>query len=103
MKIPAHPDYRDPSFGTRQLEAFLDDPNFAEHMADADKVAAIIVEATMLEKKGELGLRLPVGPDSWSFIKGKHDGELEGLEKVRELSFKTGNESILTQTSFLYE
>ncbi|RAL66790.1 hypothetical protein DID88_007573 [Monilinia fructigena] len=103
VKIPAHPAYRDPSFGTRQLEAFLENPNFAEHMADADKVAAIIVEATILERKGKLGLRLPVGPDSWTFIKGKHDAELEWLEKVRELSFKTGNESILTETEFLYE
>ncbi|KAB8299034.1 hypothetical protein EYC80_001165 [Monilinia laxa] len=103
VKIPAHPAYRDPSFGTRQLEAVLENPNFAGHMADADKVAAIIMEATILERRGELGLRLPVGPDSWTFIKSKHDAELGGLEKVRELSFKTGNESILTQTGFLYE
>lgn len=105
VKIPAHPAYSDPSFGTRQLEAFLDNPNFADHMADADKVASIIIEATKLERKGEIGLRLPVGPDSWSFIKSKYEGELAELEKekVKKLSWGTGNESILTHTEFLYE
>lgn len=72
-------------------------------MSDPDKVAQIIVEATKLERKGELGLRLPVGPDAWSFIKSKLEGELEWLGKVKDLSFKTGNESILAQTEFLYE
>ncbi|KAF7877377.1 hypothetical protein EAF04_001057 [Stromatinia cepivora] len=101
VKIPAHPAYNDPSFGTRQLEAFLDNPAFAEHMADAEVVARIIIEAARLERRGELGLRLPVGPDSWSFIKGKYEGELVGLEKVRGLSWETGNERLLEVIGFL--
>ncbi|KAF5867822.1 putative retinol dehydrogenase 8 protein [Botrytis fragariae] len=103
VKIPAHPVYADPSFGTRQLEAFLDNPSFGDYMADPDRVAQILLEATELERKGKMGLRLPVGPDSWSFIKRKHEGELEGLEKVKELSWSTGNESILKLTGFLSE
>ncbi|TGO37109.1 hypothetical protein BHYA_0106g00070 [Botrytis hyacinthi] len=103
VKIPAHPAYTDPSFGTRQLEAFLDNPTFGDYMADPDKVAQILLEATELERKGEMGLRLPVGPDSWSFIKGKYEGELGGLEKVKELSWSTGNESILNLLGFLNE
>ncbi|TGO57177.1 hypothetical protein BCON_0068g00070 [Botryotinia convoluta] len=103
VKIPAHPAYADPSFGTRQLESFLENPNFREYMADPDRVAQILLEATELERKGEMGLRLPVGPDSWSFIKGKYEGELGGLEKVKELSWSTGNENILKLTGFLSE
>ncbi|KAF7925429.1 uncharacterized protein EAE97_010510 [Botrytis byssoidea] len=103
VKIPAHPAYTDPSFGTRQLEAFLENPNFGDYVADPDRVAQILLEATELERKGEMGLRLPVGPDSWSFIKRKYEEELGGLEKVKELSWSTGNESILKLTGFLYE
>ncbi|TGO15647.1 hypothetical protein BTUL_0038g00700 [Botrytis tulipae] len=101
VKIPAHPAYTDPSFGTRQLEALLENPTLGDYMADPDRVAQILLEATKLERKREMGLRLPVGPDSWSFIKGKYEGELGGLEKVKELSWSTGNESILKFIGFL--
>ncbi|ESZ93385.1 hypothetical protein SBOR_6232 [Sclerotinia borealis F-4128] len=101
VKLPAHPAYTDPSCGTRQLEAFFENEAFAEQMADAEKVAQVILEATRLERRGELGLRVPVGPDSWSFIKGKYEAELEGLRKVRELSWGTGNVGILECTGFL--
>ncbi|CAD6449040.1 fb12f6b1-eaa6-45ef-a4dc-5dc766683557 [Sclerotinia trifoliorum] len=101
VKIPAHPAYNDPSFGTRKLEAFFDNPAFGDYMADVDVVAGIILEAVRKERRGEVGLRVPVGPDSWSLIKGKYEGELVGLEKVKELSWGTGNERLLEVIGFL--
>lgn len=103
VKIPAHPAYSDTSFGTRKLEAFFDNPAFGDYMADVNVVAGIIVEAVMGERRGEVGLRVPVGPDSWSFIKGKYEEELVGLEEVRGLSWKTGNEKLLEVIGFLDE
>ncbi|KAK6604286.1 short chain dehydrogenase [Botrytis cinerea] len=100
VKVPAHPAYTDPSSGTRQLEAFLDNHSFRDYMAEPERVAQIIIEAAELEKKGEMPLRLPVGPDSWSFIKAKYQGELGALEKVKDLSWSTGNESILKLVGF---
>ncbi|KAF7959401.1 hypothetical protein EAE96_001021 [Botrytis aclada] len=103
VRIPAHPAYADPSFGTRQLEGFLENQSLRDYMADPEKVAQILLEATKLERKGEMGLRLPVGPDSWSFIKRNYEEELGGLEKVKELSWSTGNESVLKLIGFLTE
>ncbi|KAF7934613.1 uncharacterized protein EAE98_002658 [Botrytis deweyae] len=103
VKTPTHPAYMDPSFGTRQLEACLENPSLEDYMADPDRVAQILLEATKLERKGEMGLRLPVGPDSWSAIKGKYEAELGGLEKVKELSWSTGNESIVKLTGSFFE
>lgn len=72
-------------------------------MAHADKVAGIIVDAAKLERRGKLGLRLPAGPDSWRFIKRKYESGLEGLGRVKDMAFATGNEEILSQAEFLYD
>ncbi|TEY84058.1 hypothetical protein BOTCAL_0022g00330 [Botryotinia calthae] len=103
VKVPAHPAYTDPSFGTRQLEAFLENSGFRDHMAEPDRVAKIILEVAELERKEGMALRLPVGSDSWSFIKAKYQGELGALEKVKELSWSTGNDSILKFVGFISE
>ncbi|PQE05517.1 Short-chain dehydrogenase protein [Rutstroemia sp. NJR-2017a BBW] len=100
-RFPPSPAYSDPSYATRQLEAFFETPKLHENMSDADKVASIMLEAVALKKKGELGLRLPVGVDAWTYIKGKHVREVEEVEKVKELSWKTGNEAILKDIGFL--
>lgn len=104
LKFPRTPPaYNDPSFGTRQLEAFLENPDFGQYMAHADKVAGIIADAAELERRGKLELRLPVGPDSWRFIRRKYESGLQGLGRVRDMAFATGNEEILSQTGFLYD
>jgi hypothetical protein len=76
-------------------------PKLHGNMSDADGVASIMLEAVALKKKGELGLRLPVGVDAWTYIKGKHEREVVEVEKVKELSWKTGNEAILKDIGFL--
>lgn len=70
-------------------------------MSDVDKVASIMLEAVALKKRGKLGMRLPIGVDSWTFIRGKHESAMEEVEKVKELSWKTGNEAILKDVGFL--
>ncbi|KAM3084435.1 hypothetical protein ACMFMG_001461 [Clarireedia jacksonii] len=101
VRFPASPAYSDPSLATRQMETFLDKPELLNNMADAEKVAGTMLEAVALRKSGELGLRLPVGVDAWSFIKGKHERELEEVKKVKDLSWKTGSEDLLKDIGFL--
>jgi hypothetical protein len=79
----------------------MEKPELHQHMSDADKVASIMLEAVALKKQGGLGLRLPVGVDAWTYIKGKHEREVEEVEKVKDLSWKTGNGAILKDIGFL--
>ncbi|PQE25028.1 retinol dehydrogenase 8 protein [Rutstroemia sp. NJR-2017a BVV2] len=101
IRFPPSPAYSDPSYPTRQLERFLEMPELHQNMSDADKVASIMLEAVALKKQGGLGLRLPVGVDAWTYIKGKHEREVEEVEKVKDLSWKTENEAILKDIGFL--
>ena len=94
-----HPAYTDPQLPTNLMLTYKDSPEATKNWAEAERVAEVLF--AYVEKGGELGLRLPLGSDSWGMQRLAVEGEAAALERVKEVSCSTSGEEQLRSIEFL--
>jgi NAD(P)-dependent dehydrogenase (short-subunit alcohol dehydrogenase family) len=97
--VNRHPAYTDPQLPTNLILAYKDSAEATKNWAEAETVAEVMFG--YVEKGGELGLRLPLGSDSWGMQRMAVEEEGKRLDGVKEWSFKTSGEEQLKSLQFL--
>jgi NAD(P)-dependent dehydrogenase (short-subunit alcohol dehydrogenase family) len=79
--------YKDPGMPTSRLLAYKDSPEAMRHWAEAERVVEVLVG--YVERGGEMGLRLPLGSDSWGMQRKAVEEEGKRLDALKELACST--------------
>jgi hypothetical protein len=88
--VPAHPAYQDPSFPTRQLEAFLQNAEqFNAVSADPERTADVVVNAILNQANRPLPLRLALGVAAFGMIKAKLAGMRKLMDEWKDVTDST--------------
>lgn len=99
VHVERHPAYTDPSCPTNVLRAYMADPKATENWGDAGKVAEVIYEV-VASGKG-IPLRLPLGMDSWGFMKSEAERIGKELDELKSISERTSTSAQLDSVNFL--
>ncbi|KAK0620196.1 hypothetical protein B0T14DRAFT_537724 [Immersiella caudata] len=83
VMIPRHEAYDRDDAPTRVLEAYMKDPEASKHWADVGDVVREMWG--VLDKGGEIPLRVMLGPDAWMTLKDKNERERKELEEAKEI------------------
>jgi len=75
--------YANPGSQINVLRAMHEDPGVINSWADAETVVKALYSVV---GSGDVPLRLPLGADSWAIQRAGLVGELEGLEKMKEVA-----------------
>lgn len=85
VHVDRHPAYTDPTCPSNALRDYMADPKLSAGWGDPKIVAEVMYEVVSSGKG--IPLRLPLGSDSWGFIKAEVEAfgkELDGLKSVSE-------------------
>jgi hypothetical protein len=93
-----HPAYADPSCPTRQLQAYMMNPESQEYWADPKLVAKALFEVA---GRKDMPLRLVTGADGYALIKGIEEARLKELEDWKDLSESCSSAEQTARIAFL--
>ncbi|KAH7405708.1 short-chain dehydrogenase/reductase-like protein SDR [Phaeosphaeria sp. MPI-PUGE-AT-0046c] len=91
--------YDDPKLPTNMLKQYILDPEKSSGWASVEKVVEVLYG--VVERGGEMPLRLPLGSDSWGMqVKGAQES-LDALMKAKEVACSTSGEEHARSVDFL--
>jgi hypothetical protein len=93
-----HPAYADPSSPTRQLQAYVSNPESQKYWADPTLVAKALFEVV---GRKDMPLRLVTGADGYALAKGFEDARIEELERWKDLSESCSSAEQAAKVAFL--
>jgi len=96
-----HPAYKDPSCPTRQLEAYMHNPEKTVNWADPSVVAHTVFDVVVDQGVRPLPLRLPIGSDAWGMIQSKNWNLGKQLMEWKAVSESCSSEEQLKSIEFL--
>jgi NAD(P)-dependent dehydrogenase (short-subunit alcohol dehydrogenase family) len=94
-----HHAYKDPTLPTNVLLKYKESPQATANWAEPEKVAEVMYG--YVERGGEMGLRLPLGSDSWGMQKRAMEEGIGELERLKEVSCSTSGQDQLSSIDFL--
>lgn len=95
-----HPAYADPSCPTRQLVAYMMDPESQKYWADPKMVAKAMFEVV---GRKDMPLRLVTGADGYAIVKGIEEARLKEMEDWKELTESCSSKEQTERTAFLQQ
>ena len=95
-----HPAYTSPSCPTRQLQAYMADPESQKNWSDPALVAKALFEVV---GQKDMPLRLVTGADAYALLKGTEDARIQELERWKDLSESCSTADQAAKVAFLLE
>ena len=95
-----HPTYTDPGYPTRQLEAYVQDPDNQRTWADPALVAKALFDVVGHK---EMPLRLVTGADGFALVKGVEEARALELHRWKDVSESCSSAEQATDLAFLHK
>lgn len=95
-----HPAYADPSCPTRQLQAYMLDPESQKDWADPATVAKALFEVV---GRKDMPLRLVTGADGYALVKGIEEARLKEVEDWKDLTVSCSSMEQAASVAFLQQ
>ncbi|KAJ9150840.1 Retinol dehydrogenase 8 (Short-chain dehydrogenase) [Pleurostoma richardsiae] len=99
VRTAVHPAYELPDSPSRVLDKYVSTPETRQTWALPQKIAEGMYGVA---SRGEsIPLRVPLGPDAWTFMKLELENVDKNLDEVKELSHKVGNTNQVESLEFM--